>query len=69
MCSEPIADEILWGDPDAAVEADRQIEELLAEDAECAGDDNFDEAHCCPECGEPAHLCQCGRPSFSAGIL
>jgi len=66
MCeiNKPISDEMMWGDPDAAVEADRTIEELLAEDAEYAGaeagdKDYFNEAHECPECGEPTGLCMC----------
>ena len=59
MC-KPISDEILWGDPDAAVEADRTIEELLAEDAEFAEGNIFDAAHECPNCCEPLSICICG---------
>ena len=63
MC-KPISDEMLWGDPDAAVEAAQMIEELLAEDAEYAGaeqgdTDYFNASHECPECGRPDSICRC----------
>lgn len=62
MC-KPLTDEELWGDPDAVQAADQDIEELLGYE-EIDGD-NFDDAHSCPECGEPRHLCTCKTPGFS----
>ena len=57
MC-KPLTYEELWGDPDAVQADDQVIEDILGEDEESDGG-NFDDAHSCPECGEPRHLCIC----------
>jgi len=53
--AEPLDDKTLYGDP-----PDEQDDELIEELLE--GPDNrnyFDDAHICPECGEPRHQCPC----------
>ncbi|MBN1807210.1 MAG: hypothetical protein JW837_18330 [Sedimentisphaerales bacterium] len=50
MTNKPLTYEQLYGDPEQ--EKDRMLEEILS-------DDNFDDAHICPFCQQPYHLCQC----------
>lgn len=56
MC-KPISDEILYGDPDATLAADLEIEELL-EGAAKDGFRGYDNPELCSECGEPKYLCR-----------
>lgn len=57
MCN-PISDETLFGDQEAALAADLEIERLLDEAAE-DGFEGYDNPETCPECGEPMYICKC----------
>ncbi len=56
MC-KPLTDEELWGDPETCLNADQTIEDLMDEEMEDSV--NFDDAHECPNCGDPISLCIC----------
>jgi cytochrome c556 len=64
--AEPLTNEQIWGDPEDfeedKAETDKAIEEILAssvDEFDLQKQDFFDEAYCCPYCGQPMHLCQC----------
>jgi hypothetical protein len=63
MADEPLTYEQLYGEPEPEPDKrngffDPDDDELLETLLEPA-DDNFDDAHICPNCQQPYHLCQC----------
>jgi hypothetical protein len=61
MTDEPLTYEQLYGEPepdsqnDCFNPGDDELLETLLEPA----DNNFDDAHVCPFCQQPYHLCRC----------